>query len=87
MEKSTFTSEYAAFVRALRDARKSSGVTQVELAERMGTTQSIVSKWERGELRLDIIQLRQFCLAIGLTLKSFVTDFEEQLVKSPRRRR
>lgn len=34
------------------ELRKARGLTQVEMAERLGTTQSFVSKYERGELRL-----------------------------------
>ncbi len=38
MEKTIYTREYDAVVRLLRAARKTAGVTQVELAERLGTT-------------------------------------------------
>jgi transcriptional regulator with XRE-family HTH domain len=32
----------------VRDARRLAGLTQSELASRLGTTQSVVSRWERG---------------------------------------
>jgi transcriptional regulator with XRE-family HTH domain len=32
----------------IREARRLSGLTQAELARRLGTTQSAVSNWERG---------------------------------------
>jgi len=44
--------ETADFGRRLVEIRKARGLTQVELAERLGTTQSFVSKYERGDLRL-----------------------------------
>jgi transcriptional regulator with XRE-family HTH domain len=79
MKKSIHTSEYAAVLRLLRADREASGVTQVELAERLGTTQSHVSKIERGEARLDVIQLRTVCHAIGVTVVDFVKRLEGEL--------
>ena len=34
--------------RLIREARRLGGLTQAELARRLGTTQSAVSNWERG---------------------------------------
>ncbi|MGQ0824997.1 MAG: helix-turn-helix domain-containing protein [Actinomycetota bacterium] len=34
--------------RLIRDARRAAGITQAELARRAGTTQSMISRWERG---------------------------------------
>lgn len=79
MEKSVFTEEYATLLDLLRETRKAAGVTQVELAERVGTTQSFVSKLERGEARVDVIQLRRICSAIGTDLPRFVNDLERRL--------
>jgi DNA-binding XRE family transcriptional regulator len=85
MEKSIHTKEYAILRRLLREIRKSAHVTQVELAQRLGQGQSFVSKCERGELRLDVIQLRAFCCFLGTDLPTFVGKLEEQL--SGRRKR
>src|SRR3954454_5197179 len=76
MEKSAHTPEYREFLRLLRDKRRQAKVTQVELAERLGQTQSWVSKCERGERRLDIVDVRSFCLAIGVPFVDFVRDFD-----------
>ena len=38
-----------------------------------------MSKCERGERRLDVIELRMFCLAFGLTLPIFVKRLEAAL--------
>ena len=86
MEKTIFTEEYAALLALLRETRKAAGLTQVQLAERVGETQSYVSKLERGELRLDVIQLRTLCLAFGTTLPGFVAKLEERLAKRAKRR-
>jgi hypothetical protein len=38
-----------------------------------------VSKIEKGELGLDVLQLREFCLALGTTLPKLIADFEKRL--------
>lgn len=82
MPKSVFSNEYAAFLRTLRQARDASGVTQVDLARRLGMTQSAVSKCERGERRLDVIELRRWCAAIRVPFRDFVADLDRALSAS-----
>ncbi len=79
MEKSIYSREYRAVTRLLKKAREKAGVTQVELAEALGQSQSFVSKCERGERRLDVIQLRTLCHTLGLTLPEFVDSLERVL--------
>lgn len=79
MEKSIFTEDYLVFLRCLRDARSRAGLTQVQLAERLDQTQSWVSKCERGERRLDVVEVRAFCRAMGLSLPSFLEEFERAI--------
>lgn len=79
MEKSIYTREYRAVTRLLRRTRENSGMTQVELAEALGQSQSFVSKCERGECRLDVIQLRTVCRALGVSLREFVERLEREL--------
>jgi transcriptional regulator with XRE-family HTH domain len=63
----------------LREYREQAGLTQVQLAERMGTSQSQIGKTERGERKLDIIELRMFCLAIGIKPADFVGELDRRL--------
>jgi transcriptional regulator with XRE-family HTH domain len=77
MEKSTFTHEYRILRTMLREARLAAKLTQEQLAERLGETQSFVSKCERGERRLDLVQMKAFCHALGTTLSAFVATFEK----------
>lgn len=84
MEKSIFTREYGVFTQALKAARERSGLTQIELSEKLGITQSYLSKVERGERRLDLVQVRSFCHALGVSLGAFVADFEGRLAGKKR---
>ena len=76
MQKSIYTEHYGLLLSTLRDARKKAGLSQVELAKRLELTQSIIGKCERGERRLDVIELREWCGAIGLTLSELVSNLE-----------
>lgn len=79
MDKSIHTEEYAALLALLREARQAANLTQVQLAERLGQSQSFVTKVETGDRRLDLIQLRTICLALGTTLPAFVEKLEQRL--------
>lgn len=79
MVKSIYTREYTTVTRLLRETREKTGLTQVELAEKLGQSQSFVSKYERGERRLDVIQLRTVCLTLGVKLADFVERLERAL--------
>jgi transcriptional regulator with XRE-family HTH domain len=82
MEKSKFTEEYELLIDLLRDTRKRVGTTQTQIAARLGWTQSIVSKCERGERRLDAIELRQWVLELGLSFSNFLANFEALVAKN-----
>jgi transcriptional regulator with XRE-family HTH domain len=60
----------------LRAYRKEAGLTQVQLAEKLGIDQSLVSKIECNERLLDIIELRCICIALGTNLQDFISRYE-----------
>lgn len=66
MAKSVFTDAYRALLDGLAKARGVAGLTQSELASRLGTPQSFVSKYERGERRLDVVEFVAVARAIGV---------------------
>lgn len=81
MKKSIYTDEFAVLVALLRETREAAGLTQVELAQKIGTSQSFITKMEVGQRRLDMIQLRTVCHALGTTLPDFVTKLEGRMTK------
>jgi transcriptional regulator with XRE-family HTH domain len=87
VEKSIHSRGYAVLLDLLREAREGAGLTQVELATALKRSQSFVSKVERGETRLDVIQLRTICRAVGTGLPEFVARLEDRLARSERRGR
>jgi transcriptional regulator with XRE-family HTH domain len=48
-------------------ARKTAGLTQVQMAEKLGVGQSYVSKIERGESYVDLMTFVDWYVACGLT--------------------
>ena len=78
MPKSLFSKNYEIFLEHFRNARLHAG-TQEEIAKRIGQTQTFVSKCERGERRIDVIELRAFCAAFGISLKNFEGTLERRL--------
>ncbi len=79
MDKTIFSGDYETFLRLMRDARRASGLTQEQMAERLGQTQSFISKCERGERRLDLVEVRAFCIAMGVSFPAFVTEFDREV--------
>lgn len=76
MKQSVYQREYVLFLDLLRRYRAESGLTQTQLAERLQQTQSFVSKCERGERRMDVIDLYRFCRAMDTSIVDFVSDLD-----------
>ncbi|MCH8188589.1 MAG: helix-turn-helix transcriptional regulator [Proteobacteria bacterium] len=56
MQKSTHTRQYRVFLDGLIQARKDAGLTQQQVADKLGRPQSFVAKYENGERRLDVVE-------------------------------
>lgn len=63
----------------LKELRVNAGLRQIDIASGLGIQQSMVSKYEVGERRLDILEIRQLCKLFGLSLLSFVELLENRL--------
>jgi|AGTN01.2.fsa_nt_gi Helix-turn-helix. len=67
------------FLSLLRDLRRKAGLRQTDVAEALGKPQAFVSYYESGARRLDLLELRQVCHALGVPLLEFVRQFERTL--------
>ncbi len=63
----------------LRDLRLEANLRQEDVAERLHVPQSFVSKYESGERRLDVLEIRSLCTVFGVTLLEFVSRLEDKL--------
>ncbi len=68
-----------ALLKLLKTVRIEAGLKQAEIAQRIGLSQSDVSKYESGERRLDILELRAICSALNITLSDFIARLEEEI--------
>ena len=75
LQDSEFKKEYDALesefdiIQAMIDARKQSGLTQKELAERTGINQADISKLENGTANPSIRTLRRLADGMGMKMK------------------
>jgi len=76
MSKSAFTDAYASVIRAIRTLREEKGVSQVELARRLGRSQQFVSYVESGVRRLDLVEFVVIVRALGGSPKGLFEALE-----------
>lgn len=74
--KSVNTEEYSVFCDQLKKTRGNK--RQSDIAALLGVPQTYVSAYELGKVRLDFVQLRNWCEACGTTLGQFVEAFEKE---------
>lgn len=80
MDKAIYSAEQQLLCGLLRSYREQAGLRQVDVANQLELPQSFVSKYESGERRLDLIELRQVCRVLGVSLGEFVESFESSAV-------
>ena len=77
LTKSVFTPGYVHFTARITELRKQAGMTQAELALRLGRPQSYVSKYERGERRLDVVEFLAVAHALDANAAELVAELEK----------
>lgn len=60
-KKSLFSPAYDQLLKLLREARINAGLTQEQLAKRIGRQHNWVSKCELGERRMDVLEYIEYC--------------------------
>lgn len=85
MKKSVHRKEYPVFCDVLREVRKKAGLTQVQMAKKFRKPQSFASLVESGKIRLDFLQLRDWCRFSKTSVASLSELFEVRLREHRRR--
>ncbi len=75
MPGSLGTPRYNKLIELLAQARNNAGLTQQAVADQLGKPQSFVAKYERGERRLDFIEL----IGIAAILEVNITDLTAKI--------
>jgi transcriptional regulator with XRE-family HTH domain len=63
---------YREFIARLVQARKDAGLTQVQVAQKLGKAHSFISKCELGERRVDFVELQQLAQIYEKELSFFI---------------
>jgi len=66
----------------LIEARVASGLTQTQIAECLSKPQSYISKYERGERRLDFPEFVELADVLGIDVVVFVKGYQDALATS-----
>jgi transcriptional regulator with XRE-family HTH domain len=64
-------------VTLLRRVRTDAGLTQADLAARLGKNQASVSRYESGLRQLDILEVLDVCQAAGIEFEEFARMLEK----------
>lgn len=79
MKKSIYSEQFNILLDLLKNIRKKNDLTQKDLAKKLNKPQSFVSKYEIGERRLDIIELRSICKILNINFIDFIKKLERKL--------
>ena len=81
MKKTIHDSDYKNVLALVRSFRENKGITQAQLAKKLGFDQTFISKIETGERRMDVIELRRICLALDIDFIFFIKQMEKLIKK------
>ena len=79
MTRSVFSPAYQRLRELLVAARLSRQLTQAQLALALGRPQSFVSKFERGERRLDVVEIVEIAVALRVDPRALVDEIRRGL--------
>jgi len=82
LKKTIHAKEYHMVIAMLRELREQKHFTQKDLADKIGSDQTFISKIEIGERRVDIIELKYICDALEMDLTEFVKKVELKIMNT-----
>jgi transcriptional regulator with XRE-family HTH domain len=72
MAENIYSNDQKKLVKRLKDARIEAGLRQEEVAEKVGKTQSYISKTESGQRKIDVMQLKEFAKIYRKEIEFFI---------------
>lgn len=83
-QESPRSAEYGILLDLIREARNASGLTQKEICDRLHKPKNYLIKVERGERRLDVVELFALCEAMGADTMRLLVAFRAAIPSPPR---
>lgn len=81
VEKSIYSAEYQQLCLVLKRIREEAGLSQIEVADRLGVKQPFVSKYEHCQRRLDVVELAHVAKALGESLWTVLARLDAEWLK------
>lgn len=81
MPKTIYRREHAVLLSLLKKYRNEAGLTQVQCSKALGRPQSFMSDVESGTRRLDVVQVRDLCKVLGISLTTLAIELEKMLTE------
>ncbi|WP_349363740.1 MAG: helix-turn-helix transcriptional regulator [Roseitalea porphyridii] len=78
MAKTLGSERHKALIRLLIEAREKAGLTQTELAEKIGEYQSFVARLESGQRRVDVVEFLELAEVLGFDASSVINELRNQ---------
>jgi len=78
MRNALYSPLNARLCKRIKEARLAAGMTQTELAEATGRTQAYISKFEKGQLRLDVADFVIFAQCLKLDAHALLDELMEE---------
>jgi transcriptional regulator with XRE-family HTH domain len=79
MMKNRYSKEQLVLQELLKRLRVERSLTQDQLAAKLNTPQSFISKYESGERHLDFVELNIICQVLELSITDFSTLYEASI--------
>jgi len=79
MRKSAHTRAYKVLCERLVAARHAAGLSQQQVADKLGRPQSFIAKYEAGERRIDLVELLQLSKLLGFDEKRLLQAVKAEL--------
>jgi len=73
MSKSIYSKDYRSVIEKLKKARLDAGLKQSDVAQKLKKPQSYISKIERGERRVDAVELKELAKVLKKDVNFFLT--------------
>lgn len=84
--RARFSDEYGLMLEMLVDLRLKARLTQQQMAEQLGKSQSHVSMWESRESEMSVIDVLKWCKAVGIGAGSFYSILEGKIEENTQKK-
>lgn len=76
MAKSVHSQRHLSIAAALTEARRAKGLTQAEVASALGRKQPFIANIERGERRVDLVELIDLATILDLDIATLIATLQ-----------